>query len=208
MPISHLLEDFKTTDPAETATVLMSNLELEEQRLAAFEKGYAAGWEDAIAADAQGKSHLSAALAQNIEDAVFSYHEALTQMQQALTPVFEAFAEQLLPGMIRSGLTPHIVTAMNDLATEAMGRPLVLTLPPGCESIVAPLLPETDGVDVIIDEDPSLSEGQARLHLEDGGVEIDLRFLADEIHDALTACVYETRKETSTSLGAIKRRSA
>ena len=195
MPISHLLEDFKT---AETATILMSNLELEEQRLAAFEKGYSAGWEDAVAADAQGRTQLSAALSQNLEDAVFSYHEALTQMQQSLIPVFDAIAEQLLPGMIRSGLAPHIVTAMQDIATQAMGRPLVLAVPPGTEQAIAPLLPETGNLDVIIDEDPALAEGQARLHLEDGGVEIDLSALADEIRDALAAHVFETRKETSS----------
>ena len=198
MPISHLLEDFKTTDPAETATLLMSSLELEEQRLAAFEKGYSAGWEDATAADAQGRSHLSAALSQNIEDAVFSYHEALTQMQQALIPVFEAISEQLLPGMIRNGLAPHIVAAMQNIAAEAMGRPLVLTVPPGCEQAIAPLLPEPEGLEVILDEDPTLGEGQARLHLDDGGVEIDLSALAQDIRDALAAHVYETRKESSS----------
>ena len=197
MPISHLLEDFKTTDPAETATVLMSNLELEEQRLAAFEKGYSAGWEDAIAADAQGKAHLSSVLTQNLEDAVFSYHEALGQMQQALVPVFEAIAEQLLPGMVRSGLAPHILTALQNIATETMARPLILSVPPGTEDGIAPLLPAAGNVDLIIREDGSLSEGQARLHLDDGGVEIDLSGLADEMRDALAAYVFEPRKESS-----------
>ena len=197
MPISHLLEDFKTTDPAETATVLMSNLELEEQRLAAFEKGYSAGWEDAIAADAQGKAHLSSVLTQNLEDAVFSYHEALGQMQQALVPVFEAIAEQLLPGMVRSGLAPHILTALQNIATETMARPLILSVPPGTEDGIAPLLPAAGNVDLIIREDGSLSEGQARLHLDDSGVEIDLSALADEMRDALAAYVFETRKESS-----------
>ncbi|MBB97815.1 MAG: ABC transporter ATP-binding protein [Rhodobacteraceae bacterium] len=202
MPISHLLEDFKTTDPAETATLLMSNLELEEQRLAAFEKGYSAGWEDAIAADTQGKAHLSAALTQNLEEATFSYHEALDQMQHALTPVFEAIAEQLLPGMVRSGLAPHILRALQDLADDAMGQPLVLAVPPGTEASISPLLPEAGSVDVIIDEDPSLGDGQARLHLDDGGIEIDLTTLAEDMRDALAAYVFETRKESTRDRSA------
>ncbi len=197
MPISHLLEDFKTTDPADASTILMSNLELEEQRLAAFEKGYSAGWEDAISADGQAKAHLSSVLTQNLEDAVFSYHEALTQMQQALVPVFEAISEQLLPGMVRSGLAPHILTALRDIATEAVSRPLVLSVPPGTEDGIAPLLPVTDNVELIIREDGNLGEGQARLHLDDGGIEIDLRALAGDMRDALSAFVYETRKESS-----------
>ncbi|MAC81085.1 MAG: ABC transporter ATP-binding protein [Rhodobacteraceae bacterium] len=198
MPISHLLEDFRTTDPAETDTLLMSELDLEEQRLAAFEKGYSAGWEDAIAADTQGKAHLSAALTQNLEDAAFSYHEALTQMQASVMPVFEAIAEQLLPGMIRAGLAPQILRALDDIATQAMGRPLVLAIPPGTEQVIAPLLPEIDNVEIILDEDPTLTDGQARLHLDDGGVEIDLTALADEMRKAITAFVFETRKETSS----------
>lgn len=196
MPISHLLEDFKTTDPAETATLLMSNLELEEQRLAAFEKGYAAGWEDAIAADTQGKARLSDALCQTLETTEFSYHEALGQMQLALAPVFEAIAEQLLPGMVRSGLVPRIVQALGDIATEAMGRPLVLAVPVGTGDALAPILPETENLEIIIDEDPTLGDGQARLHLEDGGVEIDLSGLAEEMRQALAAHVFETRKES------------
>lgn len=197
MPISHLLEDFKTTDPAEATTILMSNLELEEQRLAAFEKGYSAGWEDAIAADAQGKAKLSSALTQNLEEAVFSYHEALTQMQQALTPVFEAIAEQLLPGMVRSGLAPHIAMAMRDIATEAMAQPLILSVPPGTEDSIAPMLPAVDSVQLVIREDNNLADGQARLHLNDGGIEVDLAHLAQEMTDSLSAFVYETRKESS-----------
>lgn len=197
MPISHLLEDFKSTDPADTETLLMSDVELEEQRLAAFEKGYSAGWEDAIAADSQGKAHLSAALTQNLEDAAFSYHEALSQMQASLVPVFEAIAEQLLPGMIRTGLAPQILRALDDVATQAMGRPLVLAIPPGTEQTIAPLLPEIENVELIIDEDPALSDGQARLHLDDGGIEIDLTTLIDDIREAIAAFVFETRKETS-----------
>lgn len=197
MPISHLLEDFKSTDPADTETLLMSDVELEEQRLAAFEKGYSAGWEDAIAADTQGKAHLSAALTQNLEDASFSYHEALSQMQAMLAPVFEAIAEQLLPGMIRTGLAPHILRTFEDVATQAMGRPLVLAIPPGTEQTIAPLLPEIENIELILDEDPALSDGQARLHLDDGGIEIDLTTLIDEMRDAIAAFVFETRKETS-----------
>lgn len=197
MPISHLLEDFKTTDPADASTILMSNLELEEQRLAAFEKGYSAGWEDAIAADSQGKARLSSVMTQNLEDAIFSYHEALTQMQQALVPVFEAIADQLLPGMVKTGLAPRILTALRDVATDAMARPLVLSVPAGTEDSIAPLLPVADNVELIIREDGSLGEGQARLHLDDGGVEIDLNALAEDMRDALSAYVYETRKESS-----------
>ncbi|MEM8728832.1 MAG: ABC transporter ATP-binding protein [Pseudomonadota bacterium] len=197
MPISHLLEDFRTTNPADTATLLMSSLELEEQRLAAFEKGYSAGWEDALAADMQSKARLSTALLQNIENASFSYHEAMAQMQTALTPVFEAMAEQLLPGLIRTGLAPHIVAAMQGIAQTALERPLVLSVPPGAEATIAPLLPETAGARVVVMEDQTLQDGQARLALETGGIEIDLRSLASEIQDALAAYVFELQTESS-----------
>ena len=57
MSIAHLLEDF--TAQAEGAPMrLLDEEALEEERLAAFEKGYGAGWEDAL--QAQGAyDHIS-----------------------------------------------------------------------------------------------------------------------------------------------------
>ena len=57
MSIAHLLEDF--TPQAGTAKVhLLDDDALEEMRLAAFEEGYIAGWEDALQAQEQGRETL------------------------------------------------------------------------------------------------------------------------------------------------------
>lgn len=197
MTITHLLEDFSTTDPADAATLLLSNLELEEQRLAAFEKGYSAGWDDAIAADAQSRARLSESLSQNLEAAEFSYHEAFSQMQSALVPVFEAISDQLLPGLVAVGLPLRLAPALQDIAADAIARPLILSVPVGTSATIAPLLQRTGGIDVIVKEDAGLAEGQARLHLDDGGIEIDLATLAEEMRDALAAFTFETGKESA-----------
>ncbi len=195
MSILHLLEDFTNTDPAETATLLMSSLELEEQRLAAFEKGYAAGWDDAVSADAQSRARLSEVLTQNLRDTVFSYHEAMAQMQRALIPLFDAISEQLLPGLIEAGLPMRLAPALQDIATDAMARPLVLSVPRGTETSISPLLPTEIGIEMVVEDDDTLTEGQVRLHLDDGGIDIDLTTLASEMRDAFAAFAFETRKE-------------
>ncbi|MGV6804956.1 MAG: ABC transporter ATP-binding protein [Ruegeria sp.] len=195
MSIAHLLEDFSTTDPADTATLLMSDLELEEQRLAAFEKGYTAGWDDAIATDEQARARLSDMLSQNLEVAEITRQDALSQMQRALVPVFEAVSEQLLPGVVQAGLPLRLAPALQDIASQAISRPMVLSVPSGMAASVAPVVPQGN-IDIVLEEDPGLSAGQARLHLDDGGVEIDLGSLAEDIRDAVAAFIFETQKDS------------
>lgn len=195
MSIAHLFEDFATTDPSETATLLMSNVELEEQRLAAFEKGYTEGWDDAVAADAQHRTRLSEALSHNLKAATFTHQEAYRQMQVALVPVFDAISEQLLPTVIESGMPLRLAPILQEMAARAVSGPIVVTTPIGTASGVAPLLPNSLPIEVLVRESSALSEGQAQIHLDDSATEIDLTDLAEEMRAAFAAYSYAITQE-------------
>ena len=76
MSIAHLLEDFTLQAGGGQLHVLDEDA-LEEQRLASFEQGYSAGWEDAVQAQEQSRGQVSAELAKSLEDMSFTYHEAV-----------------------------------------------------------------------------------------------------------------------------------
>ncbi|MDA7965210.1 MAG: ABC transporter ATP-binding protein, partial [Ruegeria sp.] len=67
MSIAHLLEDF-TVQTGAGALHMLDDEALEEQRLAAFENGYGAGWDDAVQAQDQARGQLSAELSGALSD--------------------------------------------------------------------------------------------------------------------------------------------
>lgn len=196
MAISHLLEDFSVAETTEPSTIILSEEELEDARLAAFEKGYSAGWEDALRAQEDAHRHVGEGLARAISDAEFTYHEALQQMTRALEPVFTAILDQLVPAAVHHGLAPRLLQALDQATREAAGRPLIVAVPVGAAPVLEPLLPSNPSLDVELREDPDLSEGQARLHLDEGGCEIDLTALAQDLRDAVQAYLYHSREDT------------
>ena len=97
MAIAHLLEDFSPPLAEDGPAKMMSAVALEDQRLLSFEQGYSAGWDDAISAQTQGQKQASLALARTLEDASFTYHEALSQFSSSVEPLFTALFERVLP---------------------------------------------------------------------------------------------------------------
>jgi len=64
MSIAHLLDDFAASGQSEQG--LIQEVELEEERLASFEKGYQAGWDDAVKSQVADGRRITADLAQNL----------------------------------------------------------------------------------------------------------------------------------------------
>ena len=60
------LEIFETAEPAAKEANPADGSALEDARLAAYEQGYSAGWEDASAAQSSEQSRIRSDLARNI----------------------------------------------------------------------------------------------------------------------------------------------
>lgn len=157
----------------------------EEARLAAYEQGYTAGWEDASSAATQEQTRIRADLARSIQALGFTFHEARAHVLKALGPLMQEMTGRLLPEMAREALAPTVLETLMPLAERMAEAPVELVLNPAARIPVESLLEQATGLPLTIVEEPSLSEGQVYLRLGGSETRIDL----DAATGQLTAAV-------------------
>lgn len=178
------LEIFEAAD-APPAAAGTADHTLEEARLAAYEQGYTAGWEDASGAAAQEQTRIRADLARSIQALGFTFHEARAHVLKALGPLMQEMTGRLLPEMAREALAPTVLEALMPLAERLAEAPVELVLNPASRVPVESLLEQATGLPLSIVEEPSLGEGQVYLRLGGAETRIDL----DAATGQLTAAV-------------------
>ncbi|WP_323763771.1 ABC transporter ATP-binding protein [Marinovum sp.] len=195
MTIAHLLEDFGGARRGTLADTTMDEEEIETRRLAAFEEGYQAGWDDAVQAHTKDKLRITSDLAQNLLDMSFTYNEAYSHLFRELRPLLVEIVDKLLPRMLRRSIGPRIVEELQSAAADGLrGEAHILVNPEVVETVAA--LVEHDGAfPVSIRGDATLAEGQAQLSLSDREIEINLDEMIAEISAALDAFTHDLQKE-------------
>jgi flagellar biosynthesis/type III secretory pathway protein FliH len=154
------LETFELLDAGEEPRLMMPE-DLEELRLAAYERGYGAGWDDAESRAANDLSARRLAAEAALERLNFTYHEASAQALSALTPLFEQMFETLLPQALRLAVIPAVIEHLLPLAREALAQPLRLQVPPGQMEVFEAAMSGLILPPLQLAENPALSPGQA-----------------------------------------------
>lgn len=180
------LEVFDTAEPEKgPKTIVLDALLLEETKLASYDAGYSAGWEDAMAAQAEDQTRIRTDFARNLQALSFTYHEARDHVLRALQPLLGEIASKLLPQLAQDVLVPTILQTLIPLAEKLGEAPIVLVINPAVRSAMAPLLEQTSGLPVTLEEEPSLSEGQVYLRLGECETQINLDRATAEISAAV-----------------------
>ncbi|MEX0278119.1 MAG: ABC transporter ATP-binding protein [Ruegeria sp.] len=195
MSIAHLLEDF--TAGSEGGIHLLDEDALEEQRLASFERGYGAGWEDAIAAQQTEQDRVSADFSATLSDLSFTYHEALARMSLSLEPMFDSLCRIVLPEMLDKGFPARLTEQLNQMAQDQIARPMQVIVPVGLAERVKAILPEALSPPVQVIEDPALQPGQARVQVGTARRQVDCSALLASVSGAFDAYVFEAKEALS-----------
>ena len=105
MSVAHLLEEFSGVAGGEPVAV--TDVMLEDQKLAAFEKGYQAGWDDSANSQRDSATRISADFAQNIRDLSFTYQEAQSALMAEMEPLLRDMVDAVLPTLAQETLGQH-----------------------------------------------------------------------------------------------------
>lgn len=167
------LEVFEVADVS-PQKVNVSAADFEEMRLAAFEKGYTAGWDDAVAAQDADSAKLRADLARNLEDLSFTYAEARSHVLQAMEPLLRDMVAKVLPVIAQETLAPIVLETLRPLAEEMAGAAITVVVNPANRHTVETLLSTGRTLPLTFVEEPSLGEGQVYLRMGDAESRIDL----------------------------------
>ncbi|WP_300011753.1 ABC transporter ATP-binding protein [uncultured Roseobacter sp.] len=195
MSLSHRYRNFggpKVSDePQEGARAELT----EDQQLQSFEKGYQAGWDDAVKAQADSVAKISAEFGQNLQDMSFTYHEALSKLTVSMEPVLTEIVDKLLPGVMHEALGAHIVTQLTEMISEQPNQPIEIVVAPSQVERIQELAEGklSDPFEIVTEQ--SLGDGQAYVCI--GSVEhsIDLDSVLAGVSEAMAAFFHEAEQE-------------
>jgi flagellar biosynthesis/type III secretory pathway protein FliH len=160
---------------------------VEEAKVASFEQGYSAGWDDAVAAQQGDQTRIRADLARNLQSLAFTFQDARSHVLQAIRPLILEMVDRLLPEIAREALAPTVLEALTPMADELADAPLTLVLNPGVRGQVEDLIAQATGLPMVIDEEPSLPEGQVYIRFGPTETKVDLSQVTADIAIAVRA---------------------
>lgn len=206
MTLSRILPEFGTRTAQHAVT--LTDVSLEEQKLASYESGYQAGWDDSAKANADAGQQVSADFAQNIRDLSMTYQDAYGALLNDIKPMLTQIVDAVLPAMARETLGPRVLELIAAEMQTAPRSALTLFAAADDSTVLQPLVQAQDNsVEVTVETDETLLSGQVRLRF--GGAqeqELDTAALIDGIQTALRAFFdnqteagpeLQTRKETA-----------
>lgn len=190
------LEVFETSQKDKSSkTIVLDTMLLEETKLASYDSGYSAGWEDAVAAQSSDQSQTKADIARNLQALGFTYHEARSHILKALRPLLSEIVCRLLPAIAQKTLAPVVLETLLPLAHQLAETPVELRLNPSVRNVVEAFLQGEVGLPLNITEETSLSEGQVYLKLGSTETQVDLDRVTKEIGSAISAFFEAPQKE-------------
>ena len=191
------LEVFESDDVGTTSeTVVLDTLLYEEAKLASYDLGYSAGWEDAAAAQSGDQTRITADLGRNLQSLSFTYQEARGHILRAIEPLLDQMVCKILPAMAQESLGAVVLDALLPMIQGLADVPVTLVLNPAVRAAVEPLIDAATGLPLVIEEEPSLGEGQVYLRVGQSEALVDLDRVTIEIASALRGFFELSRKES------------
>jgi flagellar assembly protein FliH len=196
MSLAHLYQQFGNFASADASSGSGSAEAIEDEKLASFEAGYQAGWDDAVKAQADEKAHVGSEFAQNLQEMSFTFHEAHSRLTAALNPLMKQIVDKLLPRMARESLGGHILEQLEDMIGTQLSQPIQIIVSPRNADTVEALAAGALKDPFTVEAEDTLGDGQCFVRI--GNLErfVDLDAVISEIAQAAPA-VFE-RQEIGT----------
>lgn len=196
MQLADFLEDFEGQKPPSAMAVPTGPLiDIEGEKLESFEEGYRAGWDDAIKAQSDDRTRISSDFAQNLQDLSFTYHEAYTQVLNAMTPLLEEMVHSVLPKLAHGALGLHIVEQLRNQSRDIGALDVEIVVAPACIEAVKSSLTQDFGFPLQLVEDETMAEGQADIRFGSHEQRIDLSEILAGVDQALKGFVHENQRK-------------
>ena len=182
------LEVFDTASAADGSfRPLVEATAVEEAKVASFEQGYSAGWDDAVAAQQGDQGRIRADLARNLQSLSFTFQDARSHVLQAIKPLILEMINRLLPEVAREALGPTVLEAVMPMAADLADTPLTLVLNPAVRGQIEELIFQATGLPMVIEEEPTMPDGQVYIRFGTSEAKVDLGQVTTDISIAVRA---------------------
>lgn len=167
--------------------IALEPVEFEEVKLASFEQGYSAGWEDAVAAQSAETTRLRGDLGRNLLQISMSYEEARCHVLEALDPLLRDMVSKVMPRIAKDTLPQIVLDHLRPLAATIASAPVTVIGNPASLPQIRELLTSQPDLPLQFIEEPSLSEGQVYLRTGKTEQRIDLDAVIHAIGAAIAS---------------------
>ena len=181
MSLAHRYQEFGSRPSQFDGKSDLDESVLEDEKLASFEVGFQAGWDDALKAQSDSNSRISTDLAKNLQDTSFSYHEARAALIKSLRPLFTDVTNSLLPAVAREAMGAHIVEQLTDMSRSTLDQVIEITIAPKNVDPIEQLLNFAVPEPFVLIGDDTLNDGQVFLRIGADEREIDMEQVVTSI---------------------------
>ena len=160
------LEEFRIDGNVPGSAVLNKGVIVSGQKMAgeqAYERGYAAGWDDANRTAAQEQTRISTEFAHNLHDLTFTFHEARSHVLRSMIPLLEVLVSKVFPPLVEKAIGPRLLEELQPFMEHAADAPVVIMVAPACRAAMEALLSQEFEHPFELQEETSLLPGQLRL---------------------------------------------
>ena len=197
MTASHLFQDFGFEKPKTAHNPVFDPEDIEDEKLAAFEQGYQAGWDDAVAAQNETLTFVSSGLASSLQNASFEYHELRATLNGTIEAIIQEITTAILPQIAQASLGSHVREQIVALARDMLDCHVEIVVSPLSEAAVQNALADDPPSPFILITDELLAPTQVVLRLENKEVELHLERTVTEISTAVAAFFATGQDEVS-----------
>ncbi len=191
-----ILEDFgHSSGPVPVETV--DGERLEAEKLAAYDKGHAAGWAEATAAAERARADDTDAALARLQDLTFTYHEARAHVLRSLLPLIGAVADRIVPTVLRETLGARLTEMVETLAADASSAEIEIRVAPDAADPLRRALEGRVHFPLVVREDAGLDAGLHHVRLGRIERELDLAGLERGLADALAALDTQSKEMLS-----------
>jgi flagellar biosynthesis/type III secretory pathway protein FliH len=193
MALPHLFQDFGTLKVGVVAKRSMTADEIEDLKLQAFDSGFQAGWDDAVKAQAEMRTHISAELATSLQTASFEYHEVHATLNASAQRIIQTIIDTILPVVAQASLGAQIRDAVVSALHTITDCQIEIVLSPMNEVAVRQILSAELQDPFKLVSDPKMPLNQATLRLGAQEAEINLDKMVADIASAVNT-FFENQK--------------
>lgn len=181
------LEDFDTHQPVETTALpeQIDKIQSETEKMAAYEQGYQAGWDDAIQEQEQEQARISADFARNLQELSFTFFEARAHVIQSMEPLLSQMLETVFPNLLSEAVGLSLIHELRDCIAESADNPIELLVSPVNREALETLLDGADIPALEMKEESSLTTGQAFLRMGHVERQVDLGAAIEQMTEAV-----------------------
>ena len=191
------LEVFETVQQDQQA-ILLDPFQAEQMREAAFEQGYAAGWQDALE-QLRNEDALRQIAAQEAVQAIgFSYSEAHQALAGSFLELLQAILDRVMPEAARLSVQLFLGAELDALFVKHTRPAVQIFCAPGALVALKQVVAASSPTEIELVAEPSFSEAQVSLRIGDQERVINL----DDLLDRMRAIVaqdqnWQTTQETA-----------